>query len=67
MLIKKIDLKNKTKTELEEELHQALREQFNLRMQKGTNPQGVKSHAFKKARRYIAALKMTIHQKTDKL
>ena len=67
MAIKKIKLKNKTKIELQEELHQALREQFNLRMQKGTNPQGVKSHAFKNVRRYIATLKMTIHQKTDQL
>ncbi len=61
------ELRTKTKTELQEELIAALREQFNLRIQKGTNPQKVKSHAFKNVRRYLARIKTLMHQKANSL
>lgn len=65
--MKKVELKNKTMPELQEELRESLREQFNLRMQKGINPQQVKSSVFKKVRRTIARIKTIMHQKANEL
>lgn len=65
--MKKNDLKAKSIPELQEELHASLREQFNLRMQKGLNPQQAKSSAFKNVRRLIARIKTIMHQKANEL
>jgi len=65
--MKKNELKTKTLPELQDELHESLREQFNLRMQKGLNPQQVKSSAFKNVRRMIARIKTIMHQKANEL
>lgn len=65
--MKTTELKNKTVAELKEELRESLREQFNLRMQKGINPQQVKSSAFKNVRRLIARIKTIMHQKANEL
>ena len=59
------ELKGKTLSELKDELLALLKEQFNLRMQKGTNPQQVKSSAFKNVRRQIARVKTIMHQKAE--
>ncbi len=58
-MIKLDELKKKSKTELQEELTELRREQFNLRMQKGSglNQNGkVRSHQFKLIRRQIARI-----------
>jgi large subunit ribosomal protein L29 len=65
--MKKNELKTKTILELQVELHASLREQFNLRMQKGIDPQQVKSSAFKNVRRLIARIKTIMHQKANEL
>jgi large subunit ribosomal protein L29 len=61
--MKATTLKTKSVTELLEELRESLREQFNLRMQKGFNAEKVKPHALKKVRRYIAQIKTVLHEK----
>lgn len=65
--MKNSELKIKTISELQNELNELLREQFNLRMQKGMSPQQAKSHAFKNVRRFIARIKTIMHQKANKL
>ncbi len=65
--MKENELKTKTIPELQTELHKSLREQFNLRMQKGIHPQQVKSNTFKNVRRLIARIKTIIHQKANEL
>ncbi|HVV67528.1 MAG TPA: 50S ribosomal protein L29 [Gammaproteobacteria bacterium] len=57
------ELRNKTINELNNELHELLREQFNLRMQKVTQGVEAKSNQFKKVRRNIARVKTIIHEK----
>jgi large subunit ribosomal protein L29 len=47
---------------LTKELHSLLKEQFNLRMQRGSG-QTVKPHLFQKVRRQIARLKTVMTQK----
>jgi len=56
------ELAAKTVEELNTELSGLFREQFNLRMQRGSG-QDVKPHNFKRVRREIARIKTIIHQK----
>lgn len=57
------DLKDKTIAELNQELIGLLREQFNLRMQRGSG-QLSKPHQLRAARRNIARVKTVLTQKT---
>ncbi|MEE9319983.1 MAG: 50S ribosomal protein L29 [Granulosicoccus sp.] len=56
------EIKGKTVDELGSELKDLYREQFNLRMQKGSG-QDIKPHNFKRVRRQIARIKTVINQK----
>ncbi|MFK7857941.1 MAG: 50S ribosomal protein L29 [Granulosicoccus sp.] len=56
------ELTAKSVEELNTELSGLFREQFNLRMQRGSG-QDVKPHNFKRVRREIARIKTIIHQK----
>ncbi len=58
----KNELKQKSVEELTTELTALFREQFNLRMQKGSG-QDVKPHNHKRVRRQIARIKTIIHEK----
>lgn len=57
------EFRQKDMDELNKELHGLLREQFNLRMQRGTG-QLAKSDQMKKVRRNIARVKTVINEKT---
>lgn len=59
--MKASELRNKTKAELSEELKGLLREQFNLRMQKGTG-QLANSSQCKTVRRSIARVKTVMRE-----
>ena len=59
--MKASELRNKSKAELTEELHGLLREQFNLRMQKGTGQLGNPAR-FKSLRKDIARVKTVMRQ-----
>ena len=56
------ELTAKSVEELTTELGSLFKEQFNLRMQRGSG-QDVKPHNFKRVRRQIARIKTIIHQK----
>ncbi len=56
------ELAAKSVEELNTELNGLFREQFNLRMQRGSG-QDVKPHNHKRVRREIARIKTIIHQK----
>jgi large subunit ribosomal protein L29 len=56
------DLRAKSSNELREELTGLLREQFNLRMQKGTG-QLAHSHEMRRVRRDIARVKTILNEK----
>lgn len=56
------ELTAKSIEELTSELSGLFREQFNLRMQRGSG-QDIKPHNFKRVRRQIARIKTIIHQK----
>ncbi len=56
------DLKSKSVDELNKELGDLFREQFNLRMQRGSG-QDIKPHNFKRVRREIARIKTVLTQK----
>jgi len=56
------DLRKKSATELKQELDAQLREQFNLRMQKGTG-QLSRPDQVQKARRNIARIKTVLKEK----
>ncbi len=56
------ELRQKSVEELNAELMNLLKEQFNLRMQKGTD-QGVRPHQFKEVRRNIARIKTILNEK----
>lgn len=56
------ELSAKSVDELNTELSGLFREQFNLRMQRGSG-QDIKPHNFKRVRRQIARIKTIIHQK----
>jgi len=59
--MKASELKAKSEAELREELMSLLREQFNLRMQKGTG-QMSRPHLFKRVRRDIARVKTVLNE-----
>lgn len=60
--MKAIDLRNKSIEELNQELLAVLKEQFNLRIQKGTG-QAPKPTLFKKVRTQIARIKTIMKEK----
>ena len=55
--MKASELRSKTEKELRDELTALFRKQFNLRMQRGVNPEGVRPNQFKEVRRNIARVK----------
>lgn len=55
--MKASELRAKSEQQLREELTALLREQFNLRMQRGINPEGVRPDQFAKVRKNIARVK----------
>ncbi len=57
------ELRQKTVEDLQKELLESLREQFNLRMQRATG-QLSKPHLFREVRRNIARIKTIIGEKT---
>ncbi|MCP4429349.1 MAG: 50S ribosomal protein L29 [Gammaproteobacteria bacterium] len=59
--MKTSELRSKSKQELRDELTALLREQFNLRMQRGINPDAVRSDQFTKVRRNIARVKTVMN------
>ena len=60
--MKASELRGKTQTELRDTLHDLLKEQFNLRMQRGTR-QFSRPHLMKDVRRNIARVRTVINQK----
>lgn len=60
--MKASELRQKSVEELNQELLELLREQFNLRMQRATG-QLAKPHLFKQGRRNIARIKTVLHEK----
>lgn len=56
------ELKSKTIVELQSELIALMREQFNLRMQRGTG-QSPQTHLFRKVRKQIARVKTILCEK----
>jgi len=60
--MKASELREKTESELREELLGLLREQFNLRMQKGTG-QLARPHQFSRIRKDIARIKTVLREK----
>lgn len=60
--MKTSELREKSVEELQSEMTALLKEQFNLRMQRGSG-QDVKPHLFKNARRGIARIKTLINEK----
>jgi large subunit ribosomal protein L29 len=63
--MKASELKQKNVDELQQELQGLLREQFNLRMQRGTG-QLSQPHRMKAVRRDIARVKTVINEKAGK-
>ena len=59
------ELRDKNTCELQHELKELLREQFNLRMQRGSG-QPVKSHLFQRVRRDIARVLTILQEKGEK-
>lgn len=56
------DLRQKNAQELNKELMEALREQFNLRMQRGAG-QSVRPSDFSRVRKHIARVKTVLNEK----
>jgi large subunit ribosomal protein L29 len=56
------ELRGKSEKELREELLALRREQFNLRMQQGLNPDAVRSDQIGKLRRNIARVKTVMNE-----
>ena len=56
------ELRNKNQAELKDELHDLLREQFNLRMQRASG-QLNKGHLLRNVRRNIARVKTVLNEK----
>ena len=63
--MKASELKDKSVEDLNNELKGLLREQFNLRMQKGTG-QLAQPHHVKQVRRDIARVKTILNQRAEK-
>ena len=57
------ELREKSEQELREELLALRREQFNLRMQRGVNPEAVRSNKITEVRRNIARVKTVMNEK----
>ena len=57
------ELREKSEQELREELLALRREQFNLRMQSGVNPEAVRSNKITEVRRDIARVKTVMNEK----
>ncbi len=57
------ELRNKSEAELRDELLALRREQFNLRMQQGINPDAVRGDQITKVRRNIARVKTIMNEK----
>ena len=57
------ELREKSEQELREELVALRREQFNLRMQRGVNPEAVRNHKITEVRRDIARVKTVMNEK----
>jgi len=57
------ELRGKSEKELRDELLALRREQFNLRMQQGINPDGVRSDRVTKVRKDIARVKTVMNEK----
>ena len=64
--MKASELRNKSDEELREELLALRREQFNLRMQQGVNPDAVRGDQVNKVRRNIARVKTVMNEKRGK-
>lgn len=62
--MKASELRNKSETELRDELFGLLQEQFNLRMQHGSG-QLAKPHQLKRVRRDIARVKTVLNQNSE--
>jgi large subunit ribosomal protein L29 len=60
--MKAADLRAKSDQELRDELLALRREQFNLRMQKGVNPDAVRSDKVSEVRRNIARVKTVMNE-----
>ena len=58
------ELRDKSVAELQQEMKGLLREQFNLRMQKGLD-QTARPHSYKKVRRNIARVKTLLNEKQN--
>ena len=56
------ELRSKSTSELRDELIALRREQFNLRMQQGINPDAVRGDQITKVRRNIARVKTVINE-----
>ena len=57
------ELRGKSEQELRDELLALRREQFNLRMQQGINPDAVRSDQIAKVRKNIARVKTIMNEK----
>jgi large subunit ribosomal protein L29 len=57
------ELREKSDQELRDELFALRREQFNLRMQGGVNPEAVRSSKITEVRRNIARVKTVMNEK----
>ncbi len=57
------ELRGKSENELRDELLALRREQFNLRMQQGINPDAVRSDQVRRVRRDIARVKTVMNEK----
>lgn len=62
--MKAAELRQKSQQELQTELQNLLKEQFNIQMQKGNN-QNIKPHLYKQVRRNIARVKTILHEKNS--
>jgi large subunit ribosomal protein L29 len=60
--MKASELKSKSTEDLQKEMHELLKEQFNLRMQRATG-QMAKPHLMKAVRRDIARIKTILNEK----
>ncbi len=59
--MKAVELRKKSLTELQQELRELLREQFNLKMQRGAG-HATRTHLFKEVRCNIARVKTLMHE-----
>ena len=60
--MKAAELRNKSAQELRDELLALRREQFNLRMQRGVNPESVRNDQITRVRRDIARVKTVMNE-----